>query len=279
MGTSRRSGTISRRGSRLGRLVRFGFLGATVLLTATACQLPSFGFPHGITPQATRIYNIWSGSTIAALTVGVLVWGLILWASFRYRKKSDELPQQVRYNLPVEVLYTMVPFVIVAGLFYFTSRDEIEVNKTTPNPDVTVSVVGFRWQWQFGYVENNRIIGQVTGRPGETPVLVLPKDRSIRFVESSPDVVHSFWVPEFLFKRDVIPGHPNQFEISKIDRTGTFVGRCAEFCGTDHPRMNFTVQVVEPAQFDQMMQGFRSAATQAAAPAPALAPAPAGSGQ
>jgi cytochrome c oxidase subunit 2 len=271
MGTSRRSGTVRTRGSRRGTAVRLGMLGTVVLLTTTACELPSFGMPHGITPQAHRMYNIWSGSSIAALGVGVLVWSLILFASFRYRKKSEELPQQVRYNLPVEVLYTMVPFVIVAGLFYFTARDEIEVNKTTPNPDVTVSVVGFRWQWQFGYVENGRVIGQVTGRPGETPVLVLPKDRSIRFVESSPDVIHSFWVPQFLFKRDVIPGRVNQFEISKIDRTGTFVGRCAEFCGTDHPRMNFTVQVVEPAQFDAMLQGFRSAATQAAAPAPAVA--------
>jgi cytochrome c oxidase subunit II len=275
MGTTRRSGTGRARGTRRGSVVRVGLLAAVVMVVASACELPSFGFPHGITPQATRMYNIWSGSCIAALAVGVFVWGLILWASFRYRKKSDELPQQVRYNLPVEVMYTMIPFVIVAGLFYFTARDEIEVNKTTPNPDVTVSVVGFRWQWQFGYVENGQVIGQVTGRPGETPVLVLPKDRSIRFIESSPDVIHSFWVPEFLFKRDVIPGKVNQFEISKIDRTGTFVGRCAEFCGTDHPRMNFTVQVVEPAQFDQMMQGFRSAATQAAAPAPATA----GSGQ
>lgn len=276
MGTTRRSGTARARGSRRrGTTVRIGLLVAAVMVVASACELPSFGFPHGITPQAHRIYNIWSGSTIAALAVGVFVWGLILYASFRFRKKSDELPQQVRYNLPVEVLYTMVPFVIVAGLFYFTARDEIDVNKTTPNPDVTISVVGFRWQWQFGYVENGRVIGQVTGRPGETPVLVLPTDRSIRFVESSPDVIHSFWVPEFLFKRDVIPGKVNQFEISKIERTGTFIGRCAEFCGTDHPRMNFTVQVVPPAQFDQMMQGFRSAATQAAAPAPALA----GSGQ
>jgi len=255
--------------------VRIGLLGALVAGSTTACELPSFGFPHGITPEATRMYNIWSGSTIAALSVGVLVWGLILYASFRYRKRTDELPQQVRYNLPVEVLYTMVPFVIVGGLFYFTARDEIEVNKTTPNPDVTISVVGFRWQWQFGYVENNRVIGQVTGRPGETPVLVLPRDRSIRFVESSPDVIHSFWVPEFLFKRDVIPGRVNQFEISKINRTGTFVGRCAEFCGTDHPRMNFTVQVVEPAQFDQLMNGFRAAAAQAP-PAPAPPPVAAG---
>jgi cytochrome c oxidase subunit 2 len=275
MGTTRRSATGRARGTRRGTTVRIGLLAAVVMVAASACALPSFGFPHGITPQSQTIYNIWSGSTIAPLAVGVFVWGLILFASFRYRKKSDELPQQVRYNLPVEVLYTMVPFVIVAGLFYFTARDEIDVNKTTPNPDVTISVVGFRWQWQFGYVENGRVIGQVTGRPGETPVLILPKDRSIRFIESSPDVIHSFWVPEFLFKRDVIPGKVNQFEISKIERTGSFIGRCAEFCGTDHPRMNFTVQVVEPAQFDQMMQGFRSAASQAAAPAPALA----GSGQ
>ncbi len=80
-------------------------------------------------------------------------------------------------------------------------------------------------------------------------MLVLPQNRSIRFVESSPDVIHSFWVPEFLFKRDVIPGRVNQFELT-VTKTGTFIGRCAELCGTDHDRMNFYVKVVPQAEYD-----------------------------
>jgi cytochrome c oxidase subunit 2 len=244
----------STRRTRTRRLVTRVISGGFLLASVTACELPSFGFPKGITPQAQRIYNIWSGSVIAALIVGVGVWGMIFWASFAYRKKSDELPKQVRYNLPVEILYTVVPFVIVGGLFYYTARDESKIDEK-PKADMTVSVVGIRWSWQFGYIEKDSagkdvLTAQVTGRPGQPPVLVLPTNRSILFKETSQDVIHSFWVIEFNFKRDVIPGRTNEFEISKITKTGTFVGRCAELCGVDHDRMNFIVKVVPEKTFD-----------------------------
>jgi cytochrome c oxidase subunit 2 len=236
------------------RLVTRVVSGAFLLATVTACELPSFGFPKGITPQAQRIYNIWSGSCIAALAVGVGVWALIFWCTWVYRKKSNELPKQVRYNLPVEILYTVVPFVIVGGLFYYTARDESKLD-ATPKPDMTVQVVGFRWNWQFGYIEQGGngqevVQAQVTGRPGAPAVLVLPTNRSILFRETSPDVIHSFWIIEFNFKRDVIPGRVNSFEISKITRTGTFIGRCAELCGVDHDKMDFIVKVVPDKVFD-----------------------------
>jgi cytochrome c oxidase subunit II len=236
------------------RLVARVAAGGLLLASATACELPSFGFPKGITPQAKRMYNIWSGSCIAALIVGIGVWGLIFWCSFAYRKKTDELPKQVRYNLPIEILYTVVPFVIVGGLFYYTARDESKIDQT-PKPDMTVSVVGFRWNWEFGYIDKGSngkdvVKAQVVGRPGQPAVLVLPTDRSILFKETSADVIHSFWIIEFNFKRDVIPGRVNQFEISKITRTGTFIGRCAELCGVDHDRMDFIVKVVPAKVFD-----------------------------
>ena len=236
------------------RLVIRVLSGMFLLLSVTACGLPSFGFPKGITPQAERIYNIWSGSVIAALAVGAGVWALIFWASFKYRKKSDELPKQVRYNLPVEILYTVVPFVIVGGLFFYTARDESKIDEK-PKPDMTVQVVGFRWNWAFSYLDTNANgktveAAKVVGRPGTPAVLVLPTNRSILFKETSPDVIHSFWVIEFNFKRDVIPGRVNEFEISKITKTGTFVGRCAELCGVDHDRMNFIVKVVPEKVFD-----------------------------
>ena len=242
------------RRTRRRRLVTRAISGAFMLVTVTACTLPSFGFPKGITPQAKRAYNIWSGSVIAALIVGVGVWGMIFWASFAYRKKTDEMPKQIRYNLPVEILYTVVPFVIVGGLFYYTARDESKID-AKPKADMTVQVVGFRWNWQFGYITKGAngqdvVQAQVTGRPGQPAVLVLPTDRSILFKETSPDVIHSFWIVEFNFKRDVIPGRVNEFEISKITRTGTFIGRCAELCGVDHDRMNFIVKVVPASVFD-----------------------------
>jgi cytochrome c oxidase subunit 2 len=252
----------------LRRVLRLGAVLAVVGIMATACDRPTFGYPRGVTNQTPRLLNIWQGSAIAALAVGVLVWGMIFYAIIAFRKRSDVLPRQVRYNLPVEVLYTVVPVVIVAGLFFYTARDESEVTKLSPKPDVTVDVIAFRWNWQFKYLDTgsgrqgaNPI--EVTGRPGEPAVLVLPQNRSIRFVESSPDVIHSFWVPEFLFKRDVIPGRVNQFELT-ITKTGTFIGRCAELCGTDHDRMNFYVKVVPQAEYDTFIADRENVAISAA---------------
>lgn len=200
------------------------------------------GWPKPKTDQAQTMYDIWLGSVAAAAVIGLGVYILIAWTVIRDRKKSEELPPQVRYNLPIEVLYTVVPFVIIAVLFFYTAVAENKVNKITRNPDVTIGVVGFQWNWQFNYV-NDKV--QVTGAPesGQEAQLVIPVNKRIRFIETSPDVIHSFWVPDFLFKRDVVPGRLNAFEI-KPTAIGTYTGRCAELCGEKHDRMNFTVKVV-----------------------------------
>jgi cytochrome c oxidase subunit 2 len=266
-------GGAARRRPRARRAMRIGAAFGALALLATACDVPNFGFPDGVTNQTPRILNLWQGSSIAALAVGVLVWGLIFYAVIAFRKRSDVLPRQVRYNLPVEVLYTVVPLVIVAGLFYYTARDETAIDKMSKNPDVTVNVVGFRWNWQFRYMDTGKNGGdvvQVTGQPGVPPVLVLPEGRSVRFVLTSPDVIHSFWVPEFLFKRDVIPGRLNQFEVT-LTKTGTFVGRCAELCGVDHDKMTFYVKVVPGPEYDKFISARETATVSAAAAQPAAA--------
>ncbi|WP_239308030.1 MULTISPECIES: cytochrome c oxidase subunit II [unclassified Frankia] len=271
-GSTNRARSAGRRSVRSGspwRALRLVTGFAFLALLATACDVPNFGFPDGVTDLTPRILNLWQGSVIAALAVGAFTWALIFYAIIMFRRKSDELPQQVRYNLPVEILYTVVPLVIVAGLFYYTARDEIEIDKLPPNPDVTVNVIGFRWNWQFRYLDTGQhgtIPVEVTGRPGEPAVLVLPQGRTIRFVETSPDVIHSFWVPEFLFKRDVVPGRINQFQLT-ITKTGTFIGRCAELCGVDHDRMNFYVKVVPGDEYDRFIaERTRPAALAAAGP-------------
>lgn len=253
-GRGGRNGPVA---ARRRRGLRLGVALAVTGLVATACEVPTFGYPKGVTNQTPRLLNIWQGSVIAALAVGVFTWGLIFYAVIVFRRRTDAMPRQVRYNLPVEILYTVVPVVIVAGLFYYTARDQTEVTKLSDDPDVTVNVVGFRWNWQFKYLDTgsgevDATPIEVTGRPGEPPVLVLPVDRSVRFVLTSPDVIHSFWVPEFLFKRDVIPGRINEFELTATE-TGTFIGRCAELCGTDHDRMTFYVNVVPGDEYDRFI--------------------------
>ncbi len=227
----------------------------------TGDQWYRMGFPAPVTQQAKITLALWQGSWIAAWSVGALVWALILGSALLFRKRGDELPRQVRYNVPIEVLYTVVPFVMILVLFYFAARDQSEINKLTKNPDVVVHVVGFQWSWQFNYDKVNGQNGnlQITGRPGEPPQLVLPVGERIRFVETSPDVIHSFWVIPFLFKRDVIPGRVNEFEVN-ITKAGTFQGKCTEFCGMDHSRMLFTLKAVSRPQFARFMTDARALA-------------------
>jgi cytochrome c oxidase subunit 2 len=214
-----------------------------------------FGWPRGVTTQSERMYDIWIGSTVAALAVGFFVWGLIFWCIIRYRKKSDEIPAQTRYNMPLEILYTVIPFLVVAVLFFYTAIVQTDVNKLSANPDVRVEVVGFKWNWQFVYTGEKGPDGQdiiTTGSDDYIPVLVLPTGKTIQFLETSRDVIHSFWVPDMLFKRDVIPGVGNRFEVT-IEREGAFVGRCAELCGTYHSMMNFEVRAVSPEEYQRYL--------------------------
>ncbi|WP_055491906.1 cytochrome c oxidase subunit II [Streptomyces sp. TP-A0356] len=264
-----------------------------VLATATGCtykDFPRLGMPTPTTEEAPRILSLWQGSWAAALAVGCLVWGLILWSAFFHRRSRTkvEVPPQTRYNMPIEALYTVVPLIIVSVLFYFTARDESKLLDTSKQPDVTINVVGYQWSWGFNYVTP---VAGVTGdaktdpnlnaipdrlkkafpanaggvydfgtpatrnpqnnMPG--PTLWLPKGKTVRFVLTSRDVIHSFWVVPFLMKMDVIPGHTNAFQVTP-NQEGTFRGKCAELCGVDHSRMLFNVKVVSPDRYEQHLK-------------------------
>ncbi len=254
------------RGSRLARLAALGLLG---VLALTGCTAPNnefwrFGWPEGITDEATHMRELWTWSVIAALLVGLLVWGLIFWSVIRYRKRSDELPRQTAYNLPLEIVYTILPFVIIAGLFFFTVTVQNEVQERSAQPDETIAVNAFKWNWQFVYPETQGPNGEpvsTVGTSEEIPILVVPTDRTIRFEVASADVIHSFWVPEFLFKLDVIPGNENGrdnvFEVT-VREPGAYVGRCAELCGTYHAYMNFEVRAVSGADYDAYLRARES---------------------
>jgi len=235
-------------------------LGATALLLSGCSwsKVLGLGWPNGITPEAHLNRELWIGSVIASLVVGVIVWGLIFWCVIAYRKRRTdvELPVQTRFNLPIELIYTVVPFLIIAVLFFYTARTESNVDKITAKPQVTVGVVAFKWNWQFNYLDASAKMpnGQPVTEIGDSsyvPILVLPTNRTIEFDEHSQDVLHSFWVPELLFKRDVFPGNvTNHFEVT-IEKTGAYVGRCAELCGTYHSQMNFELYAVTPQQYAQ----------------------------
>ena len=219
------------------------------------------------TTSARTIVNLWQGSWIAAMVVGVAVWGLILWAVIFHRKRSDRVPRQVRYNLPIEILYTVVPFIMVGVLFYFTARDENQIDELSAHPAVVVNVTGFQWSWSFQYPQyavtgSKALCGQADvcelgatwngvnpGNESEMPLLEIPEHETVRFNLVSADVIHSFWVLPFDFKRDVVPGHPNHFQVTAT-AASTSIGRCSELCGLYHSRMLFRVKVVPQAVFN-----------------------------
>ncbi len=241
--------------ARTRRAGRAAALAALLLVALTACssdELPTLGMPErDATNQATRVLSLWQGSWIAALAVGALTWGLILWPVIAHRRKRDatDLPPQTRYNLPIEVFYTAVPLIIIAVFFYFTARDDDRIMRTSANPDHKISVTGIQWSWQFTYTSDGDDQTTVTGTPGKPPTLYLPEGETVQFRLESNDVIHSFWVPAFLFKMDVIPGRVNTFEITPT-KLGEFKGKCAELCGQDHSRMLFNVRVVSPSEYD-----------------------------
>ena len=257
------------RGRSRARALGLGAVAVAALAFLSGCDaydvgkvFGGFGWPDKTpTPQSGQMYEMWIWSVIAALAVGCFVWGLIFWCVIAYRKRagSAELPTQTRFNLPIEVLYTVLPFLVIAVLFYYTAVIQTNVNKLSANPDVTVEVVAFKWNWQFNYMSgpdttpDQQTLATTTGASDYIPVLVVPTGKTIRFEEHSKDVIHSFWVPDMLFKRDVFPGNVrNVFEVT-IDQEGSYVGRCAELCGTYHSMMNFEVRAVSPDKYAQFL--------------------------
>jgi cytochrome c oxidase subunit 2 len=243
------------------RILPAAALGLLVLALSGCSTSPwmRLGMPSPATKQAQTMLTLWQGSWVAAIAVGAVVWGLILWACVFHRKRSDDLPAQVRYNMPIEIVYTVVPFILVAVLFYFTAKDENYIDAVSPHPGVVINVTGFQWNWEFAYPQY-KVPGSsagdvvLTGQPypGPLPTLVLPEHETVRFTLNSLDVVHAFWIPVFLFKRDVIPNHTNYFQVTAT-KTGTYIGRCTELCGIYHSLMLFNVKIVTPQQFTQIM--------------------------
>jgi cytochrome c oxidase subunit II len=213
--------------------------------------------PEGASDRSELMITMWQWTWVAALAVGVLVWGLIIYAIIKFRRRSDdEVPLQARYNLPMEILYTVAPIIVVLVFFKFVVDVQNEVGEE-PEPDHTVKVVGQKWSWTFNYVEAEAIGGptvNVVGTPAEPPTLVLPVGEAVRFDLWSPDVIHSFWVPAFIYKMDVIPGKEEQGFTLTPEREGTFAGKCAELCGTYHSRMLFEVEVVSREEYDDYLR-------------------------
>ena len=241
-----------------------GVLGAGLILSG--CTVPSFGASPGDTTSSRSVFHLWQGFSLGAALIGGLVVALVLWAVVRYRRRSERIPDQHQYHIPLELTYTIVPILIVLGLFAATMVVE---NKEVANPrtNVTIDVNAFQWGWKFTYPGTSAV---VVGQTTQTPTMVMPVNTNVHINLTSSDVVHGFYVKAFNFSRYALPGVLNQFTLHAV-ATGTFFGQCTQLCGLYHSLMWFDVKVVTPAQYQAWLTAFHGPAAAATAAAAAAA--------
>ena len=243
---------------------------ALVLAGCTPAQQRGF-LPEGSTDATNHtpaITSLWVNSWIVLLGVGVITWGLILWATIAYRRRKGQtgLPVQLRYNMPIETFFTVVPVMLILAFFGFTAQEMAKVEARYENPENVVEVIGKRWSWDFNYLNEDTFFQGVqvqtdengSAVPETMPVLYLPVDKTTEVRIETRDVIHSFWIVEFLYKKDMIPGQTNYVSFTP-EKVGTYMGKCAELCGEYHSMMLFEVRVVEQAEYDAYMDSLRAA--------------------
>jgi cytochrome c oxidase subunit 2 len=223
---------------------------APLLLLLTSCA------KQGISPQGQDVHQLYVIILILAAPVFIAVEAALIWCIVRYRKRSDEpAPQTVGGSRSLGVFF-VIPAVIVAVLFPFGETTLLRIERTEP-PQVQIRVEGFQWQWTFLYLQEGIFVsGKTLVRPAE---MVVPVDEPVRITLTSRDVIHSFFVPDLLFKRDAIPGRTSTFEFTPTE-LGTFPAQCAEFCGLWHSKMTFDVKVVSSLDYQAWIKQQRKAA-------------------
>lgn len=244
------------RPARVARIAPFlGVLGA-----CTGCGASS----EPVTRQGREFHGLFGLFLALGVVVVALIWSLTVWSVIRYRRGRRASPSDRQYHLPLEILYTALPVVIVSVLFALSVRGENRVNELSDHPQVVIDVVGFQWQWQFRYPEEDLV---VAGTPRRPPTMVVPVGATVRLRLHADDVVHSFWVPEFLGKRDLVPGRRNEIDVT-VTRPGRWQGRCAEFCGFDHWDMRLYVEAVSPGRYEAWIRAAKAANDPTRVPTP-----------
>jgi len=250
-------------------------LGASaVLLGGCSTAAKNIGMPTPATEEGEHVLHLWQGAWIAALVTGAIVWGLIFYAIWRFRRRSeDEVPVQTRYNLPLEIFYTIAPVLMVIVFFFHTVKAQDAILDDNVKVDNTIEVTGQQWTWTFNYGVGSMDASANddatdlkfpyssyvydAGTASHIPTLVVPVHETTRFNLHSPDVIHDFGVDHFLMKMDVVPGRVNHYNVTPTE-IGTYRGACYELCGLYHSRMLFNVKVVSQADYESYLADLKA---------------------
>lgn len=227
----------------------------------------------GVTDMSQRIQSLHHTSLIICTVIGVVVFGLMFYSMYAHRRSKNPKPADFHESTAVEVLWTLIPALILIGLAVPATRTLIEIEDNS-DADLTVLITGSQWKWHYQYLESNigfysNLTTSQEQRDNLEPkgvnyllevdnVLVLPTNKKVRFLTTSDDVIHSWWIPDFAVKQDAVPGFINE-AWTRVDEPGLFRGQCAEFCGKDHAFMPIVVEVQAEADFDQWLEDQRLA--------------------
>lgn len=282
--------------------------GVLFALLATAAQANprpwQLNMDPGVTTWSGEAYHLNQVGLWVCTVVGVLVFGAMFIAMFRFRKSRGAVAETWAHNTTVEVIWTIIPVIILAVLAWMSIAGLVSFANTTGS-QMTVKVTGYQWKWRYDYVDYQgkaianvgfmskldadsdktrqldsgldpnavQVNGEHTYLLNVDKPLVLPTNTKIRFVITAGDVIHSWWVPDFGWKMDAIPGVINS-AWANIVRPGVYRGQCAELCGQDHGFMPIVVKAVSPAEFEQWLAQQEKAAPATANAAAAAAAEP-----
>ncbi len=219
--------------------------------------------PSGVTPISHAIYNLHMLGFWICVGIAVVVFSIMLFSLIRHRKSRGVQPAQFHENSVLEIAWAIVPFIILITIAIPATKTLIKMNDNS-NPDLTIKVTGYQWHWRYAYLDQgidffsnlSTPIEELQNRAKKNPwyllevdhPLVVPVHKKIRFLFTSNDVIHSWWLPTLGIKRDTIPGFINE-SWARIDKEGTFRGQCAELCGTNHAFMPIVVQAISESEF------------------------------
>ena len=240
----------------------------TLLPVSAMAELQPYNMPVGVTDISAKVFDLHMLIFWICVVIGVVVFGVMIISMIKHRKSVGHKAAQFHESTTAEIVWTLVPLAILIGMAIPATKVLIEMEDTSA-ADLTIKITGYQWMWHYDYLDEDIAFYSQLGTPREQVYnmqekgenyllevnneLVLPVGKKVRFLITSNDVLHAWWVPDLAVKKDAIPGFINE-SWAKIEEPGVYRGQCAELCGRDHAFMPIVVRAVDEAQYRQWVQ-------------------------